>query len=864
MNPQAENATPASGKDAGVKDATGAENAAPMVAPATRAVNPDEGRNPGKTFIMVSPCDEGIAPYEDFPDETFLNAVFGDLPEECPCFHLWTCSADKSEKRTYWCRTVADAVAAAQRAADRHVYYGIGLSTKPGEPTERVKTDTVAGIVGLVADIDIGTHDNGKHYPPDQEAAEALIGGIGLLPTAVIHSGGGLQVVWLFKEVWTFDTDAERDEAAALSEGWGKHIAEVAERHGYQVDAVHDLARLMRLPGTWNVKPEYPEPRPVTILRADYTRRFNPSAFADFVPATPEPEPTPARTPTATPAPAAEAPAPRHDLTDEQLLVKAAEAKNGDRFEQLWCGDMTGYPSQSEADLALCNLLAFWTGPDPARIERLFSQSALADRGKWRERADYRQDTIGKALAGRTEFYSPGGRKRTDADQGTEPKAKAKVHTHELAQALLAAGNHFARDAGGRLYAFEDGRYTSDGRRIVESGCKAILEEWGRPDSWSSYRASEVEKYILADAPDLWDRPPVDTLNLANGLLDVETATLRPHDPAFLSPVQIPVAFDPEATCPNWDRFVSEVFPQDAQALAFEIVAWLMLPDTGIQKAVLLLGAGANGKSTYLRAVTSFLGGRQNVVAQSLHRLEQNRFAAARLIGKLANICSDLPSAHLEETTVFKALTGGDGELDVERKGIDPFAAPIYARLVFSANHPPQSRDTSKAFFRRWLVVPFEASFDPDGDRPVKTEVQMDAELCCPAEQSGLLNRALQALAQVRTGTLSEPESCRVAHAEFEAETDPLRVWLDAHIVAGPGMLVRKDELRRRYNQDAQREGRPLLTHHAFTPALRRAYPGITEGKRTIGGTRVKCWLGIGLVDAPVYDVENDESGVGL
>lgn len=451
-----------------------------------------------------------------------------------------------------------------------------------------------------------------------------------------------------------------------------------------------------------------------------------------------------------------------------------------------------------------------------------------------------------------------------DPDQGTEPKAKAKVHTHELAQALLAAGKHFARDAGGKLYAFEGGRYTSDGRRIVESGCKAILEEWGRPDSWSSYRASEVEKYILADAPDLWDRPPVDTLNLANGLLDVETATLRPHDPAFLSPVQIPVAFDPEATCPNWDRFVSEVFPQDAQALAFEIVAWLMLPDTGIQKAVLLLGAGANGKSTYLRAVTSFLGGRQNVVAQSLHRLEQNRFATARLIGKLANICPDLPSAHLEETTIFKALTGGDGELDVERKGIDPFAAPIYARLVFSANHPPQSRDTSKAFFRRWLVVPFEASFDPDGDRPVKTEMQMDAELCCPAEQSGLLNRALQALAQVRTGTLSEPESCRVAHAEFEAETDPLRVWLDAHIVAGPGMLVRKDELRRRYNQDAQREGRPLLTHHAFTPALRRAYPGITEGKRTIGGTRVKCWLGIGLVDAPVYDVENDESGVGL
>lgn len=445
MNRQAEDARPAPGEGAGLKRCDGAENAATMVAPATRAVN---------------------------PDAAFLTAVFGDLPEQCPCFHLWACTPEKPPKHkdTYWCRTVADAVAAAQRAADRHVYYGIGLSTKPGEPTERVKADTVAGIVGLVADIDIGTHDNGKHYCPDQEAAEALIGGIGLLPTAVIHSGGGLQALWLFREPWTFDTDAERDEGAALSRGWAAHIAEVAGRHGYQVDAVHDLARVMRLPGTWNVKPEYPEPRPVTILRADYDRRYNPSAFADFVPATPEPEPTPARTPTATPVPAAEAPAPRHDLTDEQLLAKAAEAKNGDRFEQLWCGDMTGYPSQSEADLALCNLLAFWTGPDPARIERLFSQSALADRGKWRERADYRQDTIGKALAGRTEYYSPGGRKRDrDADQGTEPDADDEPQAELLFRLARAEGDLF-RDPQHEAYCTLPVAGHSETYRLSERG----------------------------------------------------------------------------------------------------------------------------------------------------------------------------------------------------------------------------------------------------------------------------------------------------------------------------------------------------------------------------------------------------------
>src|SRR5215207_357507 len=92
-------------------------------------------------------------------------------------------------------------------------------------------------------------------------------------------------------------------------------------------------------------------------------------------------------------------------LTDDALIRKASSASNGQRFARLWSGDTGGYGSHSEADLALCGMLAFWTGGDPVRVDRLFRASGLY-REKW-ERAGYRDGTISEALDGKTEFYQP-------------------------------------------------------------------------------------------------------------------------------------------------------------------------------------------------------------------------------------------------------------------------------------------------------------------------------------------------------------------------------------------------------------------------------------------------------------------------
>lgn len=352
-------------------------------------------------------------------------------------------------------------------------------------------------------------------------------------------------------------------------------------------------------------------------------------------------------------------------------------------------------------------------------------------------------------------------------------------------------------------------------------------------------------EFITVDAPLLWERPPLDVVNVANGLLDVNARKLLGHSPDHLSPIQIPVKFDPEAHCPKWDEFVGATFPPDAAAIAWEIPAWLMTPDTSIQKAILLTGDGANGKSTYLAAVLAFIG-RRNASAVSLHKLEADRFSVSRLVGKLANVCPDLPSNDLTSTSVFKAITGGDAMV-AERKFEQAFEFVPYARLLFSANFPPKSQDASPAFFRRWLVVPFEKTFAA-GAAGTIPRGQLDTMLADPAELSGVLNRALGALANLRKHGFTECESTRHAMNEFRQTTDPLAVWLDANTLAKGGAFVAADHVYDLFCLESARKNRPTPTKTAFGRAISHLRPTVEKKQRMVNGSLRWCYIGLGLL----------------
>ena len=197
----------------------------------------------------------------------------------------------------------------------------------------------------------------------------------------------------------------------------------------------------------------------------------------------------------------------------------------------------------------------------------------------------------------------------------------------------------FAKDSGGRLFVYREGVYRPNGESFVFSEVKKLMTSKGVLRKWSSHKTQEVARFITVDVPLLWEVPPMHILNLKNGLFDLPTQELSSHSPKHLSPIQLPILYDPQATCLEWDKFIKDVFPEDAQSLAYEIIAYLMRPDNSQQKAILLVGEGENGKSTFLRATSQFLG-KENICAVSLHRLEEDKFSTQRPHRQIGLYCS--------------------------------------------------------------------------------------------------------------------------------------------------------------------------------------------------------------------------------
>jgi len=163
-----------------------------------------------------------------------------------------------------------------------------------------------------------------------------------------------------------------------------------------------------------------------------------------------------------------------------------------------------------------------------------------------------------------------------------------------------------------------------------------------------------------------------------------------------------------EEVCPNALRIFKE-WVDEKWILLFEIIGYTLYPKYTFNKAVMLVGEGSNGKSTYLKVIKSILGN-ENTVSISLQELCDNEFAFAYLYHKLANIYADLPKTPLKYTGTFKLATGED-YVSADRKFKDRITFQNYAKLLFSANELPYVSDMTVAFWRRWIVIEFKKRF---------------------------------------------------------------------------------------------------------------------------------------------------------
>ncbi len=202
-----------------------------------------------------------------------MHELWGTMPAG-PGVQIWT----KHDKRTScFPEPSMAATYAVQQCESTDVYMAAGLAARVNAPVKkRALASAVAGIPGLWADIDVnGGPESKTGAAPSTDAALELASSL-LEPTVIVNSGYGIQAWWLFEDgAWIFGFEAEREQAARLSAGFQAALRAAARDAGYGLDSTHDLARLMRMPGTFNHKGRHDEQFglvPVTLLEAEGPR----------------------------------------------------------------------------------------------------------------------------------------------------------------------------------------------------------------------------------------------------------------------------------------------------------------------------------------------------------------------------------------------------------------------------------------------------------------------------------------------------------------------------------------------------------------------------------------------------------------
>lgn len=363
---------------------------------------------------------------------------------------------------------------------------------------------------------------------------------------------------------------------------------------------------------------------------------------------------------------------------------------------------------------------------------------------------------------------------KPDLPAPVKPKARAsagavspyfigeKLQVQTLAAAVVGS-RPAALTKEGRIALYSDGVYKIDGLAF-RSEITELLGENYRTSHFSNAE-SFTEGQLAARGNVLPDRLEQPLLNTPSGMVDLRTGELLKHDPIFRSTVQIPIPWQPDATCPTYDAWAKEQIGDQLDDLE-ESVAIMLDPTVTPTKAVFLFGPSRSGKSTYLRLIEEIAG---DYSAVSLHQLSEDRFMAANIFGKMLNVAADLSAAHVEDISIFKMMTGED-PIQANRKYGGQFAFVNRALFAFSANELPTVGESSRAYSER--IKPFFFGVSFAGREDATLEPRLRAEL------PGILVRLVKAHRRRMERGHPLPTDDRVKEM-FELASDRVRAFVN-------------------------------------------------------------------------------------
>ena len=438
------------------------------------------------------------------------------------------------------------------------------------------------------------------------------------------------------------------------------------------------------------------------------------------------------------------------------ILSDLRKQKNAKKFISLFDdGEIPARKTQSEADAALCAMIAFRAGPNPELIDSIFRQSALY-RNKW-DREDYASRTIEAGIEACHGNFHPAVRR----DPAMPPFIIIKKGKPSVSSTMLASYVkeqipfiivRASAKSDARIYVYRNGVYSHYAKDVFTGLVKGFIEAFDH-NLVKMHTVYETVSILCNDenyVPSNLLNSDARFVNVKNGLLDIKSMKLLPHSPDVYSTIQIPIDYDPSdsvnpahsahsahsaassaassamssntsSNTPVFDRYLDTLADgqEDKKRFLLEFLGACLsnVPGHYMKKALFMYGPGDSGKSQ-LKLLAERLIGEDNHTGIDLSQMEA-RFGSADIYGKRLAGSADMSFMTISELKIFKKATGGD-TLFAEFKGKDSFKFIYKGLLWFVMNKLPKfGGDNGQWVYNRIIpiycpnVIP-EAERDPD------------------------------------------------------------------------------------------------------------------------------------------------------
>ena len=267
-------------------------------------------------------------------------------------------------------------------------------------------------------------------------------------------------------------------------------------------------------------------------------------------------------------------------------------------------------------------------------------------------------------------------------------------------------------------------------------------------------------------------------INLKNGTFEITPSgtRFRPFDRSDFLTYQLPFDYEPRAKAPIFEAYLNRVLPDvERQKVLAEFLGYVFIKHESKflkeEKALILYGTGANGKSVFFEVVNALLGS-ENVSNYSLQSLTgESDYYRAKISNKLVNYASEINGKL--ESSFFKQLVSGE-PIQARLPYGEPFALKDYAKLIFNCNELPKDVEHTEAYFRRFLIIPFDVKIpESEQDKNLHNKI-IENEL------SGVFNWVLDGLNRLLSNKrFSECEAVRQALENYKLESDTVRLFLN-------------------------------------------------------------------------------------